>query len=128
MFVNNNKDIGKILKKILDEIIDKNLDDDLNYGKKLLQQCSNYCQYTTYDIVRYNYCQYRDKVLRYINNIQNRYANLIALYNSVNGSSNDNHNTECHDIIVYVDFLEKISNAKKNADNCEKMLEEFIKR
>ena len=43
MFVNNNKDIGKILKKILDEIIDKNLDDDLNYGKKLLQQCSNYC-------------------------------------------------------------------------------------
>lgn len=78
--------------------------------------------------MRYNYCQYRDKVLGYINNIQNRYANIIALYNNVNGSSNDNHNTECHDIIVYVDFLEKISNAKKNADNFEKMLEEFIKR
>mgnify|MGYP004650785057 FL=1 len=128
MFMNNNKDIGKILKEQLDEIIDKNLYDDLNYGKKLLQRCSNYYQYATYDIMRYNYCQYRDEVLRYINNIQNRYANLIALYNNVNGSSNGNYNTECLDIKAYVDFLEKISNAKKNTDNFEKMLEVFIKR
>lgn len=128
MFMNNNIDIGKILKEKLDEIIDKNLDDDLNYGKKLLQQCSNYYQYATYGTMRYNYCQYRDEVLRYINNIQNRYDNLIALYNNVKGSSNGNYNTECRDIKVYVDFLEKISNAKKNADNFEKMLEEFIKR
>lgn len=128
MFMNNNKDIEKILKEKLDEIIDKNLDDDLNYGKKLLQQCSNYYQYATYGTMRYNYCQYRDEVLRYINNIQNRYAYLIALYNNVKGSFNGNYNTECRDIIVYVDFLEKISNAKKNADNFEKMLEVFIKR
>lgn len=128
MFMNNNIDIGKMLKEKLDKIIDKNLDDDLNYGKKLLQRCSNYCQYATYGTMRYNYCQYRDEVLCYINNIQNRYAYLIALYNNVKGSSNDNHNTECHDIIVYVDFLEKISNAKKNTDNFEKMLEVFIKR
>lgn len=128
MFMNNNIDIGKILKEQLDEIIDKNLDNDLNYGKKLLQQCSNYYQYVTYGTIRYNYCQYKDEVLRYINNIQNRYANLITLYNNVKGSSNGNYNTECRDIKVYVDFLEKISNAKKNTDNFEKMLEEFIKR
>lgn len=128
MFMNNNIDIGKILKEKLDEIIDKNLDDDLNYGKKLLQQCSNYYQYATYGTMRYNYCQYRDEVLRYINNIQNRYDNLIALYNNVKGGSTGNYNTECRDIKVYVDFLEKISNAKKNTDNFEKMLEVFIKR
>lgn len=128
MFMNNNIDIGKMLKEQLNEIIDKNLDNDLNYGKKLLQQCSNYYQYATYGTMRYNYCQYRDEVLRYINNIQNRYAYLIALYNNVKGSFNGNYNTECRDIIVYVDFLEKISNAKKNADNFEKMLEVFIKR
>lgn len=113
MFMNNNIDIGKMLKEQLDEIIDKNLDNDLNYGKKLLQQCSNYYQYVTYGTMRYNYCQYRDEVLRYINNIQNRYDNLIALYNNVKGGSNGNYNTECRDIKVYVDFLEKISNAKK---------------
>lgn len=128
MFMNNNIDIGKILKEQLDEIIDKNLDNDLNYGKKLLQRCSNYYQYATYGTMRYNYCQYKDEVLCYINNIQNRYANLIALYNNVKGSSNGNHNTECRDIKAYVDFLEKISNAKKNTDNFEKMFEVFIKR
>ena len=72
-------------------------------------------------------CQYKDEVIKYINDIQKRYSYLIRLFNTFSGNSGGNGSIKCCDIETYVDFLRRVKKAKENTDNLDKMLEEFMK-
>ena len=124
--MNSNENV-KILKEALSKFIDENIESDINKGEKLLEGCRwNYnagCQCFNH----YNMCQYKDEVIGYINDIKNRYSNLIRLFNFLSGSSGGTGGIKCCDIGTYVDFLKRVKKAKENTDNLDKMLEEFMK-
>lgn len=124
--MNSNENV-KILKEALSKFIDENIEADINKGEKLLEGCRlNYnagCQGFNY----YNMCQYKDEVIGYINDIKNRYSNLIRVLNNLSGSSGGTGGIKCYDIGTYVDFLRRVKKAKENTDNLDKMMEEFMK-
>ena len=124
--MNSNENV-KILKEALSKFIDENIEADINKGEKLLERCRlNYnadCQCFN----RYNMCQYKDEVIGYINDINQRYSYLIRLFNTFSGSSGGTGGIKCYDIGTYVDFLRRVKKAKENTDNLDKMMEEFMK-
>lgn len=124
--MNSNENV-KILKEALSKFIDENIEADMNKGEKLLEGCRWNYNYGCQCFNRYNMCQYKDEVIGYINDIKNRYSNLIRVLNNPSGNSGGNGSIKCCDIETYVDFLRRVKKAKENTDNLDKMMEVFMK-
>ena len=124
--MNSNENV-KILKEALSKFIDENIEADINKGEKLLERCRLNYNAGWQGFNHYNMCQYKDEVIGYINDIKNRYSNLIRLFNFLSGSSGNSGGIKCCNIETYVDFLKRVKKAKENTDNLDKMMEEFMK-
>lgn len=124
--MNSNENV-KILKEALSKFIDENIEADINKGEKLLERCRLNYNAGWQGFNHYNMCQYKDEVIKYINDINQRYSVLIRLFNFLSGGSGSNSGINCYDIETYVDFLKRVKKAKENTDNLDKMIEEFMK-
>ena len=124
--MNSNENV-KILKEALSKFIDENIEADINKGEKLLERCRLNYNAGWQGFNHCNMCQYKDEVIKYINDIQKRYLYLIRLFNTFSGNSGGNGSIKCCDIETYVDFLRRVKKAKENTDNLDKMMEEFMK-
>lgn len=124
--MNSNENV-KILKEALSKFIDENIETDINKGEKLLEGCRWNYNAGWQGFNHYNMCQYKDEVMNYISDVNQRYSYLIRLFNTFSGSSGGTGGIKCYDIGTYVDFLKRVKKAKENTDNLDKMIEEFMK-